>query len=387
MSTETGLPLRWSASENVTWKTGIPGEGWSSPIVWGERVFVTTATNEGRTLRLLCLDRTTGKVLWNREVLTQSLSRKEGKNSFATPTPVTDGQRVYVVAFNGNLAAVNLDGSIAWTHREVDFSSRHGLGVSPILERGMVIVPFDGSGREPNEGLGWHEPWDKAFVLAVDAKTGKTRWKSPRGMSRIAHVTPNVLRGPEGDQLVSGAGDVIQGFDLESGKLLWTFRSEGEGVVPSIVLGEGLVFTASGFGKPTIRAVRTGGQGDITATNLAWEYAKVVPAMPSFLYAKPYLFTINEKGVAMCLKADRGDVVWQERVGGNHSASPLWAEGRIYFLAEDGQATVIEAGPEFKVLARNAIGEKCQASMAASEKQFFLRTEKNLYCIGPRAQP
>ena len=199
---------------------------------------------------------------------------------------------------------------------------------------------------------------------------------------RIAHVVPNILREAGREQLISGAGDAVQGFDPMTGERIWSVYSQGEGVVPSIVIGDGLVFSASGFERPTIRAVRTGGKGDVTKTHIAWEQRKGVPMIPSMLYVKPHLYAITERGVATCMKADTGEIVWQERIGGSHSASPIGAEGRIYSLSEAGESTIIEAGSQFKVVARNTINERCQASYAVSRKQLFIRSAGNLYCIG-----
>jgi len=382
LSTETGLPRSWNQNSNVVWKTKVPGAGWSSPIVWGDRVFVTAAAEDGVSFRVLCLERATGKVLWNQEAFRQTLTHKEGKNSYATPTPVTDGQRVYVLSFNGKFAALTLDGALVWTNRDFTFYSQHGIGVSPILHDDLLIAPFDGSNDGEDKGIGWHTPWDKAFIVALDKRTGQLRWRASRGASRLAHPTPVVWRRGPGAQLISNAGDVVQGFDLKTGERLWSVHSQGEGVVPSPVLGEDMVFTASGFGKPTIRAVRLGGKGDATATHIAWELPKNVPMMSSFLYVKPWLFTVNDNGMAMCLKADTGEILWQQRLAGNYSASPVYADGQIYFLAEDGLTTIIEAKPEFKVVTKNPLNEKCQASMAISKGRLFIRTEENLYCIG-----
>ena len=184
-------------------------------------------------------------------------------------------------------------------------------------------------------------------------------------------------------EVVSEAGDVVQGFDAQTGERLWSSEVIGEGKVPSTVIGDGLVFTSGGWGgKETIKAFRLGGKGELKETNLVWEQKKGMPKVPSMIYVKPHLFAITDGGVASCLKADTGELVWQERVGGNFSASPVAAEGRIYFLGDNGETTVIEAGPEFKVLAKNPLGEKVQASLAASQGQMFIRTEKNLFCIG-----
>ncbi len=395
LSTERNQPTRWSATENIAWKTEIPGEGWASPIVWGERVFVTSATERGTQCRVLCLDRKTGQVLWNQHVFDQMPLRKEGKNSYATPTPCTDGQRVYAVFGDGCVAALSFDGAIAWTNREVQFYSRHGLGASPILHDGLLIMPYDGStrvntpGNWPNntdeERTGWQIPWDKSFIVALDVRTGQRVWTAKRGLSRIAHATPIVWTDAQGrKQLISQAGDVVQGHDLKTGALIWTSEQKGEGLVPSSVLGDGLVFATAGWaGRESFKAFRLGGKGDLRETNLVWEQRKGMPKIPSALYLKPHLFAITDGGIATCYQADTGEIVWQERVGGNHSASPVLADGKIYFLSEEGETPIIEAALEFKVIAKNSIGEKCQASLAISQGHLFLRSEKHLFCIGP----
>jgi outer membrane protein assembly factor BamB len=382
ISHETGIPLEWSATSNVAWKTPIPGEGWSSPIVFDDRLYVTTATGDGVSFRLLCLDRVTGAVLWNKEVFRQKAGHKQTFNSYASSTPVTDGGNVYAVACDGSIAAISTEGSIDWTNRNYEFFSEHGLAVSPILYEDLVVVALDGSSSGPDKKLGWQKPWDKAVIVALDKNTGKLRWEGKRGQSRIAHVTPQILRENGKDQLISSAGDVVQGFDLTTGRRIWTASSAGEGVVPSVVIGDGLVFTTSGFGDSAIRAVRTGGNGDVTDTHITWSSTDDVPKIPSMLCVKPFLFLVTETGVAKCLTAATGEVIWRERLGGRYSASPIWVEGRIYFLSEKGKTTVIEAGPEFRVVAENELNEKCCASPAVSHKQLFIRSEHNLYCIG-----
>ncbi len=383
ISNEKDVPLEWSQTSNILWKRPIPGQGWSSPIVFDDRVFVTTATDAGASFRLLCLDRLTGTVLWGKQVLRQKPGHKQNFNSYASCTPVTDGQRVYVLAFDGTLAAVSMEGSVIWSHREFEYYSEHGLGVSPILYRDLLIVPFDGSSSGPDRKLGWQKPWDQAVILALDKNTGEVRWRGRRGSSRIAHITPQVLSENGRDQLVSSAGDVVQGFDLKTGERIWTVSSPGEGVVPSVVIGDGLIFTTSGFGQSTIRAVRTSGKGDVTKTHIAWESTDDVSKIPSMLYVRPFLFLVTETGVAKCLRAKTGEVLWRERLEGRYSASPVWADGRIYFLSEKGKTTVVRAGGEFKVLAENELNEKCCASPAVSQKHIFIRSENNLYCIGP----
>jgi len=393
ISSERDLPLHWNADSNVLWKTSLPGVGWSSPVVWGEQVFVTTTLENGTKCHVLCLDRTSGSVRWDQRVFEQVPRRKESKNSYATPTPVTDGQFVYAVFGDGSVAALACrDGAVAWTNREVQFYSRHGLGASPVLHGGLLIMPYDGSNpvtaagaypnNTPEERLGWQIPWDKSFLAALDTKTGQRVWTGKRGLSRIAHVTPVLHRQGDTELLVSVAGDVVQGFNPRNGERLWSAYCQGEGVVPMPVTGDGLIFASSGFEKSTLRGIRPGGSGDVTSSHIAWEQKKGVPTQSSLLYVKPHVFAVTDGGIATCYAEKTGELVWQERLGGNFSASPVTAEGRAYFLNEGGETVVIEPGSTFKVLARNTLNEKCQASMAVSGGKLFIRTEKSLYAIG-----
>lgn len=390
-STETGLPQQWSPTNHVAWKTATPGQGWSSPIVWGGRVFVTTTKENGTKCHVLCLDAGGGKILWDKPVFEQVPLRKEGKNSYATPTPTTDGERIYAAFGDGSIAAVTFDGSVVWTNREVPFYSRHGLGASPLLHGGLLIQTYDGSQRvkeagqypnnSPDEKTGWLIPWEQALIVALDVKTGRRVWTGRRGKSRIAHASPIVLREGGQEQLLSIAGDVVQGFDFKTGERLWSVHCQGESPVPSPVTGDGLIFAGSGFEKPTVRGIRAGGQGDATATPIAWEQRKGVPNQASLLYAKPHLYAVTDGGVVTCYQGGTGNILWQERVGGTFSPSPLLAGGKIYFLNEAGETTVLAVGSEFKIVSKNSLGEKTQASMAASDGRLFIRTEKNLFCI------
>lgn len=383
ISSEKGLPLQWSTGTNVAWKAAVPGEAWSSPIVYGDQVFVTTTTESGVHCHVLAFDRSSGKLQWNKKVFEQTPLRKEQRNSYATPTPATDGQAVYAVFGDGSVVAVSAqNGDILWEHREVKFYSQHGLGASPVLYGDLLIMAFDGSSNGENKRVGWQIPWEESFLLAFDKKSGDVRWKAMRGKSRIAHVTPNIMELEGREILVSGAGDIVQGFHLQSGERLWSVYSQGEGVVPSIVTGGGLIYSVSGFEKPTVRAVKPPTQG--AEASIAWEQRKGVPMIPSLLFHNNHLYGITEGGVAICLKADSGEIVWQERVGGNHSASPVLAENRIYFLNEEGETTIIEAAPTFKILARNNLEEKTQASMAVSQGHLFIRTASNLYSIAQK---
>ena len=384
ISHEQNVPTRWDSTENVLWKTPIPGEGWSSPIVWGNRVFFTTTTQEGTSYSLLCIDRENGSIVWDKKVLQQETGHKNRLNSYATSTPATDGEKVYVLACDGTLAAVSMQGEVIWKNHEIDYYSEHGLAVSPLLYKDLVIWPFDGSSSGPNDKLGWQVPWDRALILAVDKNTGKTRWRGKRGLSRIAHVTPQIVEVNGADQLVSGAGDVIQGFDLQTGQMIWSARSPGEGVVPSIVASGEMVFATSGFGDSTVRAIRVDGKGEVTDTHIVWQTSKDVPMVPSMLYFEPYLYALTEAGVVTCIAGKTGEIVWRERLAGRYSASPVYVDGTILFLNEKGKSTIVKAGPEFEIIAENDLAERCLASPAISAGNVFIRTDAHLYCIGTR---
>lgn len=385
VSNERKLPVLWSSTENVAWKTVIPGEGWSSPVIWGDRVFVTTATDEGRSCHVICVDRKSGAIVWDQEVLKQEPRSKRKDNSYATPTPVTDGERVFAVFGSGGIAALSVDGKLEWTNEEIHFFSKHGLGASPILQDDLLIMPFDGSSDGEDDLVGFKKGWDGGVVLAIDKKSGTVRWRGKRGLSRLAHVTPMVLESNHESQLVSAAGDVIQGHRISNGELIWTIQSQGEGVTPSIVKGKEFVYTCSGFEKPTIRAVKLGGQGNVTETHIAWEQKEGVPSIASLLYVEPYVYAVTDAGVLTCFDALTGKDVWKERVRGKHTSSPVFADGRIYLLSElDGESILIEPGPVYQEIGRNILNEVCKGTMAVSKGNLFIRSAQHLYCIGPK---
>jgi len=385
-SPETSIPTTWSASQGIAWKTPIPGESWSSPIVQGRHVFVTTATDNGESCRVLALDRDSGRILWNTEVFRQIPRRKETRNSYATPTPATDGKRVYACFGDGSFAAVDYRGKVLWTNRSQPFYSQHGLGTALMLHDGLVIMSRDASSEGPDKKVGWQTPWENSYVVALDARTGAERWRTGRGRSRISHGTPVLWRNPKGrPQIVTEAGDVLQGFDPRTGSLLWTSDVPGEGKVPSVVLGDGLAFCSGGWGgKEGIKAFRLGGEGVLRQSNLVWEQKRGEPKVPSLLYLEGLLFAMTDTGVATCYGATTGAIVWQERIGGNFSASPVSAGGRIYFVGDNGQTVVLEASRTFRLVSRNPIadGEEVQASPAISQGRFLIRTRSNLWSIG-----
>lgn len=379
VSSEKDLPVNWSDTENVAWKTNIPGHGWSSPIVYQNHVFLTTSAEDGVSCRLICINRKEGHIIWNKEIHRQKTGPMRKQNSYATPTPVTDGEKVYTVFHDGTVVAVDFTGNTAWKNDEVDFFSLHGLGASPILVDNQVVMTFDGSSREETK-VGWKMPWKEAVILSLDTQDGSVKWKGRRGESRVGHVTPILVN--DGTQLVSAGGDRVQGFDATNGQRVWSIYSQGEGVTPSPVVGDGLIFTSSGFEAPTLRAIRLGGMGDVTETHIAWEQTRGVAAMPSLLHVSPFLYSISRDNILYCLEAKTGDIVWRERLNGNHWASPVYADGRVYILSEEGTTVVIRPGKEYIEIARNDLDETCFASMAVSKGQFFIRSDKHLFCIG-----
>lgn len=385
VSTATDLPVQWDAEENIAWKTSIPGEGWSSPIVWNDRVFLTSTTNGGKDCHVVALDLSSGRILWDKTVFQQVPENKHGKNSYATPTPTTDGQSVYAVFGGGGFAALDFDGKILWTNQDLEYYSQHGMGTSPILYKDLLILAVNPSNREEPKILGWQEAWDRSYLLALDKKTGKIRWQGKRGMSRISHATPIVIQVDGKDQILSSAGDVIQGFDPENGNLIWTVKTDGEPCVPSPIIAEGLSFTAAAPGDG-IKAVRLDGKGDCTETHLAWVQKRNVPMMSSFLYVKPCLYTTTDNGSFSCFDVKTGEFLWQKRLGGSLNPSPLFADGKFYILSEQGTTTVLkpDADPkkEPEVLAKNELDEHTLSSIAVAGKRLLIRTDRYLWCIG-----
>ena len=379
ISSEKKLPVTWSATENIKWKTSLPGKGWSSPIVFEEHVFLTASTEEGVSCRVIGINRKDGTIAWTTEVHRQKTGPMRKQNSYATPTAVTDGKQVYSVFYDGTVTAVDFSGKLVWKNSDLKFFSLHGLGASPILANGQVIMPFDGSSREETR-VGWKVPWEKAVILSLDAGNGSVRWKGTRGKSRVGHVTPILIN--NGNQLVSAGGDRVQGFDVMTGRRIWSVYSQGEGVTPSPVVGDGLIYTSSGFEAPTLRAIRFGGKGDVTETHIAWEQKRGVAALSSLLYIKPYLYSISRDNILHCLEASSGKIIWMQRLSGVHWASPVYADGRIYILSEEGVTLVLRPGAKYAEVARNDISVTCLASMAVSQGNFYIRSDQDLYCIG-----
>lgn len=379
-ATERGLPLEWSETTNIIWKTPVPGLGWSSPAVANGRVWLTTVVESkerrGRlsaSLRALAFDVATGREVVNVEVFRlDDAGYVNPKNSRASPTPIVDGDRVYVHFGAEGTAALDTSGAILWTTR-LRYESQHGNGGSPTLYRNLLIVNCDGNGGD-------------AYVIALDTATGKTRWKTSRRQpADQAYSTPLVITVGQQDQLVSVGAYRAAAYEPSTGQEIWRV-SYGDGFsnVPRPVFGHGLVFIATGFQTPALMAVRPDGRGDVTRTHVAWTITRGAPYTPSPLLVGNDLYYVSDTGVLSLADVISGQVVWQQRLGGNYSASPVLADGRIYFQSEEGTTTVIAPGREFRRLATNRLEGSTLASMAVSSGSFFIRSHTHLYRIAER---
>jgi outer membrane protein assembly factor BamB len=371
-STETGLPLQWSESENILWKTPVAGRGWSSPVVANGRVWLTTAVErQGRaSLRVLAYDVQSGREVVNAEVFSlRNAVLKNEKNSLASPTPIVEGDRVYVHFGADGTAALSTDGKIVWKIT-LPYDSMHGNGGSPALYRDLLIVSCDGS--------------DDAYVVALDKNTGKVRWKTQRRRPfDQSYTTPLVIQVDGRDQVVSIGAYRAAAYDPQTGREIWRV-SYGDGFsnVPRPVFGQGLVFIGTGFQEPSMLAVRPTGTGDVTNTHVAYTIERGAPFTPSPLIAGDEFYMVSDIGIVSCLDVKTGKIYWQQRAPGNYSASPVFADNRIYFLSEEGVATVIAPGKEFRRLAVNTLDGMTFASIAVSQGTLFIRSDSHLYRIG-----
>jgi outer membrane protein assembly factor BamB len=368
VSDQTGLPLTWSETKNVLWKTAIPGKGWSSPVIHENRLWLTTATEDGKSLHAICVDRDTGAILKDIEVFRlSSIGRINERNNPASPTPVLEGDRIYLHFGAFGTACISQSGEILWKTRLDYDNGQHGPGSSPILYEDLLIMNCDGMKSQ--------------YVVALDKLTGKIRWKQSRPGNQ-AYTTPVIAHLSSGDQILSlGAFQVIA-YEPRTGKEIWKVHyGDGFSNVPSPVFGNGLVFICTGFTIPSLMAIRVDGQGDVTKSHVVWTVNKGAPLTSSPVLVGEELYMISDIGIVTCLDAQTGKEYWQGRVGGKHWASPIFAGRRIYFLSEDGRSVVIEPGRKFKILATNQLDGPTLASMAVSNGSIFIRSEEHLYCL------
>lgn len=389
LSDSTGLPLKWSEEQHVKWKTPIHGKAWSSPVIWGNQVWLTTATPDGRELYAVCVDRTTGRILSDQKLFDIAAPQYADRfNSYGSPTPVIEDGRVYVTFGSPGTACLDTRTfAVLWRRDDLPCNHWRGPGSSPTLWRDLLIMHFDGS--------------DFQYVVALDKRTGKTVWKTDRSVDwqdltpegkpirdgdfRKGFSSPLVIEHEGQPLLVSSASKATYGYDPATGRELWRVedRRFHTGTVRP-VYGHGLIFAATGLAKGEMWAIRPGGSGVVTDTHVVWKVARQAPNRPSPVLVGDWLFMLNQDGgVVTCLEAKTGKPVWSERLPGlgNYSASPVHAEGRLYFCNENGQTTVLAAGPEYRVLAENLLADGFMASPAIAGKALFLRSKSALYRI------
>jgi outer membrane protein assembly factor BamB len=400
-STEKNLPIKWSDSENIAWKTAIPGVGHSSPIVCGERVFVTTCLLKDQKRMLICLERKSGKILWQREVAYSPLEPRHKLNSYASSTPTTDGKLVFVTflklrdktAEDGPptsprvkspvkpeyipefvVAAYDLEGKQVWEKVPGRFYSQHGFCSSPILYKDKVIINADQDAQ--------------AYLIALDKNTGSEKWRINRPSCMRSYCVPLIVEAAGKTQMVLTGNLGIHSYNPEDGSPIWNIVGPTEQYVASLVYGDGLFFMTAGFPDFHNMAIRPDGKGDITKTHIAWHESKTKPTnasyVPSPIAVNKYFYMISDRGFLSCFHATTGERTFIEKLGNHHSASPVYAGGHVYLTDDAGVTYVLTDDGKFNVVSRNALHDECYASPAISNGQIFIRTLNTLYCIGKK---
>jgi outer membrane protein assembly factor BamB len=387
VSAEKNLPVSWTTEENVAWKLPLPEWSGSTPIIWGERIFLNVA--KGDALELWCVERSGPKVLWTRAL--SGGNQKQRKQNMSSPSPVTDGKHVWVMTGTGILKGFDLEGTELWA-RDVQkdygpFGLNWGYASSPLLYDGSLFV-------QVLHGMKTDDP---SYVLRIDAATGKTLWRVERPTEAIrespdSYATPALVRHGNAVEIVITGGDVVTGHDPKTGKELWRSRglnpenNPNYRIVASPVVHEGVVYASTRV-KPLL-AIKAGGRGDVTDSHRVWAFDHG-PDVPTPLTDGKLFYVIDDRGVTHCLDAKTGAIVYgPERIPpGTYSASPVLADGKIYITNEEGLTTVLRAGPKFEILAQNALNDYVLSSPAISEGQIFIRTAQHLYAIGQRQKP
>jgi outer membrane protein assembly factor BamB len=385
-SDATGLPTEWGEGKNIVWKTPIHDRGWSSPVVFGKQVWLTTASKDGRQLFALCLDRDTGKII--RDIKLFDVAQPQYAhpfNTYASPTPVIEQGRIYITFGSPGTAAIDTNTfKVLWERRDFECNHFRGSGSSPVIFRNMLLMHFDGS--------------DHQFVVALDKNTGRTIWRTNRSIDfqdldkngkpaaegdlRKAFATPHVVQLNGRWEMISLGAKAAYSYDPFTGKELWRVEERGQHSASTRpVLGHGMIFYPTGFSNGQLYAVRTGGNGLITDTHVAWRVKRGASNKPSILLIGDLIYMIGDTGIATCVEAKTGEIVWQQRIGGEYSASPVYADGKIWMFSEEGKTTVIKPGRTFEKLAENHLDEGFLASPAIAGKAFFLRTRTHLYRI------
>jgi outer membrane protein assembly factor BamB len=370
----TGYPDTWSTTQNVLWKTALGGDGNSSPIVWGDRIFLSTAYDGGRKLSLVAYRRTDGSKLW--EAFAPAGRSGQGnhyKNGHASATPATDGQRVYVSFGARGLVAFDMDGKLVW-HRDLGpMEAYHGTAGSPLLYKDRVIL--------------YQDQFAGSFIAAFDTRTGKELWRTKRDAD-TGWGTPIAVRVVDHDEIIVNSQLRVQAYNPDTGTELWSCSGTTYEVIPTPVVGYGMVFCSSGRAGPTL-AIKPGGTGDVTRTHVAWTSPRGSPFVPSPILYGEHLYMVNDMAsIVTALEATTGKVMWQGRLGAasreGFSASPVAVDGKVFFTNDEGETFVLKAGPTFQLLHVNKLNESTLATPALVDGRWYFRTDRNLYAIGTR---
>ncbi len=378
-SDQEGLPIDWGEKKNVTWKSAVPGEGWSSPVIQGDQIWMTSSLNAGKSLHAVCLDKASGRLLHDVEVLqTDDPGPRHKTNGYASPTPVLDGAHVYVHFGPRGTVCLDTAGKIIWTNAEFEYNAFQGAASSPILHEDMLILTCDGT--------------DNQFLAAIDKRTGKTKWRQPRAhleaaakkraIAKMSYSTPLVQPINGVPQLVSSGADHVAAYDLKTGKEIWWMPYNGFSIVCRPSYGNGLFYVVGSIRQDhfCVYAVRPG-EGKLREDQIVWQRSDGIAHVPSPLLVGKELYVIDNGGVATCVDALTGKQHWRERLGGSHDASPIEVRGRIYFCGRDGKTTVVSTGKKFKTLATNQLDGELRASPAVADSALFLRRDTHLYRI------
>jgi outer membrane protein assembly factor BamB len=370
LAADSGYPDRWSDKQNVLWRTSVPGRGHSSPIVWADRVFLTTAYNDGRA-SVIAYRRSDGRQLWETFGPDRSPESMHFKNSHASATATTNGSAIFASFGNKGLVAVDFDGKLRW-HRSLGrIDNYHGTAGSPLLYKDKVILFQDHAGG--------------GFVTALSANDGRPLWRTDRAGS-VGWSTPIAIRAFDHDEIIVSSQSRVHAYDPESGKEIWSCRGNLFEVIPTPVVGHGLVFCSSGRAGPTL-AIKPGGKGDVTNTHVAWQSPRGSPFVPSPLLYGEYLYLVNDMtSIATSFHAPSGKLMWQGRLGvatrEGFSASPVGADGKVFFTNDDGETFVLRAGATFELLHVNRLNAQVLASPALVDRKWYFRTDRELLAIG-----
>ncbi len=370
VSAEKNLPLEWSKDKNIRWKVPVPGAGVSAPVVWNDRVFLTAS--DGRLndrLHIFCWARGDGRLLWHTKLFGSAPTDLFAPGGMAVPTPCTDGKLLFVLFGTGELAALDFDGKPVWIRSLAEeygpFRNRWGMGTSPILVDGMLIVQVD--------------HWSQSYLLAVDPQTGANRWKTNRPTS-VNWSSPVAVKVNGERQIITIGTNHVRGYDAASGGELWSVEGTHFQCIPSPITSGDLLIACSGDNTMAIKL--DGATGDLTKSHVLWKNAKAKAFLPSPLVYEGLIYLPFDKDFVVCLDAKTGKQHWKERLGDQFYASPVAGAGRIYIPAHEGTVRVVKAGRTFELLAENDLRERIVASPALSNGQIYLRGEKHLFCIG-----